>query len=179
MALLEQSIIDIPPVSFCSRASEFSRGSFKNYPKPLNAQPDFLLLDKSRRLLHLFQEGRIIKHSYTVALGGNPKGHKEREGDQKTPEGFYLIELKNQKSEFYLSLRLNYPNGLDHKRAKERGIKDPGKDVMIHGLPNSWVKRRFIKHPSDWTKGCAAVTNTEISDIFATVQLGTLIEICP
>lgn len=176
--LLEKEIFENPPPSLCENTAIYARAPIRNgsYKLPQNA--DFLLLDKRRRLLHLFAANTIIA-TYRVGLGAHPIGHKEREGDQKTPEGVYFFDLKNYRSDYHLGLHLNYPNLADRIRAAEKGIRDPGKDIMIHGLPNNWFKRKFINHPSDWTRGCAAVTNSEIQNIFAAVSLGTLIEICP
>lgn len=166
---------DLPSV--CPQTKIFAEKTVWNAKLPIT-KVDFILVDKKRRLLHLLNEGHIQK-SFRIALGGNPTGDKTYEGDQRTPEGMYFFELKNKSSDYYLSLRINYPNNKDIKEARENGIKDPGKDIMLHGLPNSWIKRKFIRHPQDWTKGCIAVTNHEIQEIFSLVQLGTLIEICP
>ncbi|MEN0059459.1 MAG: L,D-transpeptidase family protein [Bdellovibrio sp.] len=179
IAKLEQSLLTHPPKSFCGEAERWARQAAFLFPTPWPQRPDFLLLDKQRRLLHIFASERLLA-TYQVALGAQPRGHKEREGDNRTPEGFYFFEMKNRRSDYHLALRINYPNSLDRERSKQRGIKDPGKDIMIHGLPNSWFKRRFIKHPhQDWTRGCAAVTDEEIESLFTQVDLGTLIEICP
>lgn len=163
--------------SLCPRTKEFYEKSLRHHPR-VAIKTDFILVDKKRRLIHLLQQEQVLA-TYRMALGGNPVGDKEREGDQKTPEGLYFIDLKNSKSEFYLSLRINYPNTRQIQQAKEKGIKDPGKDIMIHGLPKSWIRRKFIKHPNDWTKGCMAVTNEEIEEVFSSVDLGTVVEICP
>ena len=78
--------------------------------------------------------------TYKIALGGNPNGPKERQGDNKTPEGTYIIDSRNKDSRYHLSLHISYPNEKDKKRAKELGVS-PGGDIMIHGIKNgfSWV----------------------------------------
>lgn len=163
--------------SLCPHTKSFATNAIWKTKQPIT-KVDLVLVDKKRRLLHLLNEGHIQK-SYRMALGGNPTGDKAFEGDLRTPEGMYFFELKNKSSDYYLSLKINYPNAQDIRESQKKGIKDPGKDIMLHGLPNSWVKRKFIRHPQDWTKGCIAVTNSEIQEIFSVVQLGTLIEICP
>ncbi len=174
---LEYGIEESELPSLCSQTNSFATNPIWNNKQPIT-KVDLVLIDKKRRLLHLIDEGNIQK-SYRIALGGNPTGDKVSEGDLRTPEGMYFFEAKNKRSDYYLSLKINYPNAQDIKDSLKKGIKDPGKDIMVHGLPNSWVKRKFIRHPKDWTKGCIAVTNYEIQEIFSLVQLGTLVEICP
>lgn len=174
-ALLENHLEEIKPPSLCDRTEEF----FKNRPKENQLfKVDNILIDKKRRFMHLLKQGQSIA-SYRIALGKNPVGNKELEGDQKTPEGLYFFELKNRKSKYHLSLGINYPNKQDRAKAQQDGLSDIGKDIMVHGLPNNWIIKNLIRHPKDWTKGCIAVTDREIEEIFSVVDLGTLIEICP
>lgn len=175
--ILERTLEQTPPHSLCPRTAEFSRKS-REESLPMGTKSDFILVDKQRRLIHLLH-GEQVLATYHMALGGRPVGHKVMEGDERTPEGLYFFDLKNERSEYHLSLRINYPNSRDLKNAKEKGIPAPGKDIMIHGLPNSWIKRKLIRHPRDWTRGCMAVTSSEVEEIFAAVELGSLIEICP
>jgi tetratricopeptide (TPR) repeat protein len=144
----------------------------------LRAEPaDKVLIEKKKRRLTLVSKGKAIK-IYKIALGGNPVGPKERQGDNKTPEGTYTIESRNRHSEYHLSLRISYPNEEDKKRAKELGIH-PGGDIMIHGIKNglSWVGSFHTE--MDWTEGCIAVTNKEMEEIARLVPNGTPVEIRP
>jgi tetratricopeptide (TPR) repeat protein len=138
---------------------------------------DRILIEKSTRRLMLISQGEVLK-SYKIALGGNPIGHKERQGDNKTPEGTYVIDARNRDSRFHLSLRISYPNERDKKRAKELGVS-PGGDIMIHGIKNgfSWVGDAHTG--VDWTKGCLAVTDQEIEEIDKLAPNGTIVEIRP
>jgi len=143
---------------------------------PCAAQPkaQFLLLEKSERRLSLFHEGALLR-SYTVALGANPIGHKQHEGDERTPEGVYFIDFKNPDSRFHRSLKISYPNRRDAARAARMGM-DPGGLIMIHGLGTRFLWR----HPTDdWTDGCIAVTNEEIEEIWDLVEEFTPILIEP
>lgn len=175
--MLEIAIEEAALPSYCPRLGEFAAKSRWERPA-LEVEADLILVDKKRRLIHLMQQEQILA-TYSTALGGSPVGHKKKEGDEKTPEGRYIFEVKNLKSEYHLSLGINYPNRKDKADALKNGIKDPGDSIMIHGLPNSWIKRKLIRHPRDWTKGCMAVTNSEIEEIFARMPLGGMIEICP
>lgn len=138
---------------------------------------DRILIEKNARRLTLFSKGKELK-SYPIALGGNPDGPKERQGDNKTPEGIYRIESKNRNSSFHLALRISYPNEKDKQRARELGVS-PGGDIMIHGIKNgfSWVGGLHTE--VDWTKGCIAVTDEEIEEIEKLVPNGTTVEIKP
>lgn len=138
---------------------------------------DKVLIEKKERRLTLMSKGEVLK-IYKIALGGNPEGPKERQGDNKTPEGTYFIDARNRDSDFHLSLHISYPNERDKSRAKELGVS-PGGDIMIHGIKNgfSWVGDAHTE--ADWTKGCIAVTDEEIEEIEKLVPNGTLVEIRP
>jgi len=129
-------------------------------------------VDKSERILKLIHEGEAFR-TYPVALGDSPQGHKLYEGDERTPEGLYLIDGRNPNSHYHLSLSISYPNSRDVARARSRGL-DPGGQIMIHGTPERGERRR-----SDWTDGCIAVSNAAMEEIWQMVDEGTLIEITP
>lgn len=138
---------------------------------------DRILIEKQARRLMLIAHGTVLK-SYRIALGGNPVGPKERQGDNKTPEGIYTIDAHNRDSAYHRSLRISYPNGNDMKRARELGVA-PGGDIMIHGIKNgfSWVGDGHTEF--DWTQGCIAVTDEEIEEIIKVAPIGTVVEIRP
>jgi tetratricopeptide (TPR) repeat protein len=138
---------------------------------------DKILIEKKERRLALISRGKVLK-TYKIALGGDPSGPKERQGDNKTPEGTYVIDSRNKDSRYHLSLHISYPNEKDKKRAKELGVS-PGGDIMIHGIKNglSWVGNFHTE--VDWTKGCIAVTDEEIEEIDKLTPTGTIVEIRP
>jgi murein L,D-transpeptidase YafK len=140
-------------------------------------ETDYILVEKAKRLLSLYHKGLIIKQ-YKIALGFSPIGHKEKEGDGKTPEGKYFIIVKNNKSTFYLSLKLSYPSEEDIIMAKNKNVS-PGSNIMIHGIHNGfgWIGKYHTL--IDWTKGCIALTNQEIEEIYSSVKVGTIVEIKP
>jgi outer membrane protein assembly factor BamD (BamD/ComL family) len=138
---------------------------------------DRILIEKSARRLMLISQGEVLK-TYKIALGGNPIGAKERKGDNKTPEGTYVIDARNRDSRFHLSLHISYPNERDKKRAKELGVS-PGGDIMIHGIKNGFSSVGDAHAEVDWTKGCIAVTDQEIEEIDKLAPNGTIVEIRP
>lgn len=138
---------------------------------------DRVLVIKSKRVLILLRDGEVLK-TYRVALGKKPTGHKNRAGDQKTPEGLYVLDSRNPNSNYHLSLRISYPNDRDVENARMLNVS-PGGDIMIHGLSKTMLKfGRFHKY-RDWTNGCIAVTNEEIEEIWSLIPNGTAIEIRP
>lgn len=138
---------------------------------------DAIVVHKSARRLDLLSGGDLIK-SYDISLGNDPVGHKLREGDSRTPEGFYRIDWRNEKSKFYRSLHISYPDPDDAEKARRNGVS-PGGDIMIHGLPSGLGIFGGLFRGRDWTDGCIAVTSVEMAEIWAAVPNGTPIEIRP
>ena len=134
-----------------------------------------VFVDKSTRRLQLLSGNEVIK-SYDVALGGNPIGHKQRQGDKRTPIGSYTLDYKNEKSKFYRSIHISYPNAADKANAKKLGV-NAGGDIMIHGQKNGLGASALAAQKYDWTEGRIAVTNAEMDEIMAAIKVGTPIEI--
>jgi len=147
------------------------------HPLPSNITADRVLVEKAARRLTLFRKGASLK-TYRVALGRAPVGSKEQEGDQRTPEGIYLIDFHKEDSDYHRALHVSYPEQRDINRATAAGVP-PGSDIMVHGLPNGkgWIGA--FHRRTDWTAGCIAVTDFEIEEIWRAVPDGTPIEIRP
>ena len=150
----------------------------------------YIIVKKAERLLELWQDEALID-SFPVGLGWEPEGHKQVEGDGKTPEGEYYVCVRNNNSSFYLSLGVSYPNKYDAAAALEDGRIDNatydrivsaiekgqcpdwntalGGAIMIHGCGGS----------SDWTAGCVAVDNDVMDLLFDYCPIGTKITILP
>jgi len=140
-------------------------------------QADKIIVLKSARSMTLLSGGKALK-TYKVALGSVPVGPKQVEGDHKTPEGDYIIDAKNQHSQFHLSLHISYPSAADQQRARNLGAR-PGGAIMIHGLAAPFAYLGPLHRQTDWTDGCVAVTNAEIEEIWKLVPVGTRVEIRP
>jgi murein L,D-transpeptidase YafK len=146
---------------------------------PLNELPtvDRVLVRKGERRLLLMHGGNVVR-SYHVQLGLSPSGQKERSGDFRTPEGTYHLERRNPRSDFFLSIKVSYPNQDDLKRAK-RGHWDTGGSIMIHGLPNQLRHEPDYYTSHDWTDGCIAVSNADMVEIWMLVPDDVPIDILP
>lgn len=149
-----------------------------------------LVILKSERRLELHQDGRTVK-TYRIGLGNTPTGTKRRQGDGRTPEGSFYVCVKNPNSRFHLSLGLSYPTPADAARGLERKLitraqhdailaahrkltTPPwntalGGEIFIHGNGSG----------SDWTLGCIALDDADMTELFALVDKGTTVEIRP
>lgn len=147
-----------------------------------------IVVNKRERRLQVFDGEKLFK-TYKIALGFEQTGDKVKQGDGRTPEGEYLVIVKNPKSKFHRSLGLNYPNVKD----AERGLRDRlisqneynaiilankekrmppqdtalGSEIYIHGGGTLW----------DWTWGCVALDNAEIEQLFEAIPIGTKVVI--
>jgi murein L,D-transpeptidase YafK len=138
---------------------------------------DHVIVRKSQRTLVLMHGGNVVR-SYRVQLGLNPVGQKERSGDFRTPEGSYRLERRNPRSDFFLSLKVSYPNPQDMRRAHDHHW-DTGGSIMIHGLPNALKHDPDYYALHDWTDGCIAVSNADMVEIWMLVPDDVPIEIVP
>ena len=138
---------------------------------------DLVLVEKGQRRLTLLRDGVIIGQ-WRIALGGDPIGHKRREGDGRTPEGHYVLDWRNPDSCCYKSLHVSYPNAADQAAAAARG-EDPGGLIMIHGQVNGRGMLGWLNQYRDHTHGCIAVRNGPMEIIWRAVDDGTPIEIRP
>jgi murein L,D-transpeptidase YafK len=161
-------------LSGCSSTSQKNKDQVN-----VNSPADKILVKKSEHKLYLLKNGEPIR-SYRVSLGSSPKGHKERQGDNRTPEGVYYIDGRNPGSRFYKALHVSYPSMKDREEAARRGVA-PGGQIMIHGYPTGGPARdlRDVLTGMDWTAGCIAVSNPEIEEIWRLTSNGTPIEILP
>ena len=153
---------------------------------PLDA-PQIVVV-KSKRRLMLYSGGEVVR-TYPVALGLNPVDDKEREGDRRTPEGDFYVFVKNEKSAFYLSLGLSYPNIEDAERGLREGLITKAQHAQIvraikrREAPPQYTRLGGLIYihgggtTSDWTWGCIALENADIKELFDAVPRGTSVRI--
>jgi murein L,D-transpeptidase YafK len=155
----------------------YIRTPYDTKPVSDDIRIDQIVVEKSNNELKVYSKGKYIK-SYRVSFGFKPIGHKQFEGDGKTPEGIYTINDKNPNSGFHLNLGISYPNEQDTEFARLQN-KSPGGDIKIHGLKNrfGWVGN--LHRLGNWTNGCIAVNNSEMEELYDHVEIGATIEIKP
>lgn len=138
---------------------------------------DRVVVEKESRKLHLVKNGQPFR-TFDIALGFVPIGDKVEEGDNKTPEGRYLLDARNPDSDYFLSIRISYPDAEDRHAARQKGV-DPGGQIMIHGQPNEPTYSAAYYASTDWTNGCIAVSNSDMIDIWLMTPDNVPIEILP
>lgn len=185
---------DVYPVTqgsknFC-RFEDLMSGYQINNLKPLaDKKVEYIVVSKKNKKTFIIADNKVVR-TYPVVFGWASAGHKQFEGDFKTPEGLYYIVSHNPQSAYHKSLLISYPNKNDAEFAKTQG-RSPGGDVMFHGLPNvgknetqfEYAKRVAIESMQslgmDWTRGCVAMENSAITDMYKIVPDNTPVEICP
>lgn len=138
---------------------------------------DKVVVEKGKRKLHLLKDGEAFR-TFDIALGVEPIGHKRQEGDNRTPEGRYWLDMRNDRSDYFLSIRISYPNERDRLEALRQGVQ-PGGQIMIHGQPNIPTYSAAYYRQTDWTNGCIAVSNSDMIDIWLMTPERVPIEILP
>lgn len=163
-------VVDAP-----SSQPTLEREAARIVPQRAFAHVDYLLVDKSERLMIGYADGQPVKVWRGLQFGDAPEGHKQFEGDERTPEGRYVIAGRNPGSAYHLSLKVSYPAPADLAFAAQYN-RSPGGDIFLHGQPNGLP---FGRMPGDWTDGCIALSNAEIEELWRIVPDGTVIEIRP
>ena len=147
-----------------------------------------IVIRKAARELEIF-DGRKLVKTYAVVLGFSSTGDKEIEGDGRTPEGEFYVFTKNPESRFHLSLGLSYPSIDDAKRGFTNALitkeqySEIVKAIDAGGVPPQKTKLggEIYIHgggvENDWTDGCVALKDEEISEIFAMIPVGTRVKI--
>ena len=149
-------------------------GQLQDLGRELGAE---VLVVKATRQLHLISHGQTLK-SYRISLGKQPKGAKMREGDKRTPEGFYWLDWRKTSENYNLAMHISYPNSRDKAQAAKQGVS-AGSMIMIHGTPVDEEYPEWYFKTLDWTNGCIAMSNIDMREVWSLVKDGTLIEIRP
>jgi murein L,D-transpeptidase YafK len=142
-------------------------------------QVEHILVSKAARTMTLYAADGSVHVIEHIQLGDEPVGPKRFEGDERTPEGRFLIDYGNPNSAYHLSLHITYPQRQHVAYAQSQG-RSAGGLIMIHGQPNDWPGADLgARVPGDWTDGCISVSNAEIEALWDAVPDGTPIEIRP
>ena len=149
-----------------------------------------IVVYKKERKLELYSDQTLLR-TYRVGLGFSPVADKQREGDGATPEGDFYIFVKNNKSAYYLSLGVSYPNAEDAERGLRDGLITKAQhDAIVEAIRNKAAPPQYTKlggliyihghgAKSDWTWGCVALENEDIKELYDAVSVGTTVTIKP
>ena len=159
---------------------------------PRSQPTDFTCTDPSITIYKASSElelrcGEAVRYSAPATFGANPQGKKERQGDERTPEGEYTVAYKKQNFLRYRFLGLSYPNRSDRENARRHHISDPGNGIGIHGGPaplavfaRAWVRAAKLTGFSRFwgpTDGCILVPNEDADLLFRVIPEGTPVRI--
>ncbi|MEC7986045.1 MAG: L,D-transpeptidase family protein [Myxococcota bacterium] len=177
---LDASDLDIgftePSVECIDRVSQLMVTQDIQKDPRLEAE-SFIFIEKESRKMGLYRKGKLVDGGcWRIALGFESFGHKQREGDGKTPEGWYITSDKPN-STYEGAIAIHYPNPddieqgvLDNRISRaqgdellsqiQRGEKPEqssplGGEILIHGGGTS----------TDWTLGCIAMSNRDLKDL--------------
>lgn len=114
--------------------------------------------------------------TYAVALGRGGIEDKQREGDNRVPEGVFQIDGRIAQSRYHRALHVSYPDAAHLNRARALGVPAGG-DIMVHGIKNGFGWLGALHRTVDWTRGCVALTDAEIDELWRAVPDGARIEI--
>ena len=149
-----------------------------------------IVVYKRERKLQFYSDQKLLR-TYRVGLGFNPTPDKQHEGDGATPEGDFYIFVKNNKSAYYLSLGVSYPNAEDAERGFRDGlINKRQRDSILDAIKKGTAPPQYTKlggliyihgygAGSDWTWGCVALENADIKQLYEAVTIGTPVTIKP
>ena len=149
-----------------------------------------IVIKKRDRKLIVYKNG-IPWKAYRVALSQIPYGDKNQKGDKHTPEGRFYVTKKNPKSKYFLSLELSYPSLKHAQKGLEKGLISEKEYLAIvesleHGKtpPQNTKLGGYIcihggGNGKNWTDGCIALKNKDITELYKIVRVGTPVIILP
>jgi murein L,D-transpeptidase YafK len=152
-------------------------------------KPHIVVYKKARKL-ELYSDKQLVR-TYRVGLGFSPVADKQREGDGATPEGEFYVFVKNNKSAYYLSLGISYPNVEDADRGLRDGlINETEHAAILDAIRKKKAPPQYTKlggliyihgngSSKDWTWGCVALENNEMKELYDAVAVGTPVTIKP
>ena len=159
-------------------------------PLALSVEKPRIVVYKKERKLEFYSDQTLIR-TYRIGLGFSPVADKQREGDGATPEGDFYVFVKNNKSAYYLSLGVSYPNAEDAARGLRDGLITKAQhDSIVDAIRKKVAPPQYTKlggliyihghgATSDWTWGCVALENADIKELYDAVKVGTPVTIKP
>ncbi|WP_127956994.1 peptidoglycan meso-diaminopimelic acid protein amidase [Serratia microhaemolytica] len=153
IALLFAMLFCVPMVATCSASEQVRKP--RVVMQKLQGSPVYIQIFKEERVLELYvkvdNRFRLV-NSFPICNFSGGLGPKRRQGDLKSPEGFYTVGAHHLKpdSQYYRAINIGFPNDYD----KSQGYS--GNYLMIHGECKSI--------------GCYAMTNNYMGEIYRYVE---------
>jgi lipoprotein-anchoring transpeptidase ErfK/SrfK len=129
---------------------------------------------KENHRVDLYDGGRRIR-SYAADMGYRSVNDKRRSGDAATPEGRYRVTAKKAGSTYHKALALDYPN--DEDRTEFDRLRRSGRIPRSASLGGLIEIHGDGGRGKDWTKGCVALANPDMDDLFRRAGVGTPVTI--
>lgn len=158
----------------------------------------WIRISKKSQTLYVY-EGSELLQKLPVDLGYNYFADKEKRGSMtdrdhwRTPEGQFYVVSRNDRSQFYKALVLNYPNEETAEAGLRRGLISREEHAAIlraereSRMPpmntalGGWIEihGNGTGARSNWTQGCIALRDAEMDRLWTWVQLGAPVLIEP
>ena len=156
----------------------------------------WVLVDTTTQTLSVFRGQRLVDHFDNVSIGRNGPAKDRVRGDGTTPLGTFQIDRIHRSSRFLLFFRIDYPRPEHARRALDAGrisvadyhrivaafhqnLPPPqdtplGGQLGIHGLGSA---DPAVHDALNWTQGCIALTNAQVTQLAQWMHLGMRIEV--
>jgi len=180
----------------CARAAPVPPPTAPPEPPPCERIVEIEVRKAAHTLVARCERGAVV--TMAIALGREPTGTKQRQGDYRTPEGDYRVAGPERESRFHRFIPIDYPSVADAEAARidgrlaepdyarildahARGALPPadtplGGGIGLHGEGSRWQGESA---GLDWTYGCVAVTDEEIDFLARRVAPGTPVRVLP
>jgi hypothetical protein len=154
-----------------------------------------IVVYKSKHTLEVW-DGKVLMARMQIAIGKGDAGPKQKNGDNKTPEGAYYICKTSDKGKYYKSLFLSYPNADDANAGLTAGLitqtqydsitqdigngKQPAWDTALGGeIAISGTGTIGDGKTGDWTVGNIALSDKDMDYVWKYIDIGADVEINP
>lgn len=164
---MRRPLLSVIRQGFAIAALALSGACVQAPPPAAPPMADRVVVQKSKRTLELLRDGKVFA-TFPAALGREPRGPKQQEGDGRTPEGLYRMQ-----SRYTRALHVSYPDERDRERARAVGV-DPGGAIFVHGLPPDYGPFDPPRWYRDWTEGCISVGNVAIAKTTGELRRGNV-----
>lgn len=157
----------------------------------------WIRVDKSERMVYVYH-GDVLYRSFPVDVSASDEDKVRRSGrgerdHYRIPEGVFFICRKNPNSRYYRALVINYPNREHARRGAREGLISESQynrivraEENFESPPMGTVLGGLIElHGSGsgrqraWTRGCVALRDVHMNELWDMVHVGTPVIIEP